>query len=72
MEKIMTAAINVATTSERELSIDELDAVSGGYIFTDVMVESWSWGSANVGGYKTGAAEAYGNYKTSQAEGLGN
>ena len=26
----MTTAINVATTSERELSIDDLDAVSGG------------------------------------------
>jgi bacteriocin-like protein len=26
----MTSAINTATTTERELTIDELDAVSGG------------------------------------------
>ena len=30
MELTMTNAINAAATSERELTIDELDAVSGG------------------------------------------
>jgi uncharacterized membrane protein YgcG len=30
MELTMTTAINTAATSERELTIDELDAVSGG------------------------------------------
>jgi len=45
---------------KRPLRAEELEHVSGGYIFADV-VESWSWGSANVGGYKAAQAEGLGN-----------
>jgi hypothetical protein len=49
--------------TERELTEDELEAVSGG-------IKDFSFGV--VGGYKTAASEGWGNYKTAQAEGYGN
>ena len=52
----------------RELRDDELEKVSGGYIFTDVMVESiaiaqrWSFGATQTGSFAgdgLGSAHAY-------------
>ena len=51
-------------TKTRELTEDELAAVSGG-------IKDVSFG-VDLGGYKTAAAEGWGNYKAAQAEGLGN
>jgi bacteriocin-like protein len=55
---------NDDNTKTRELTEDELTAVSGGWRVYQY-----------IGGddaYKAAAAEAYGNYKASQAEGYGN
>jgi hypothetical protein len=52
MELTMTNAINAAATSERELTIDELDAVSGG-AKADGIVSSFGFGAGlgeNAGG----------------------
>jgi hypothetical protein len=50
MEKIMTAAINVATMSERELTSDELDAVSGGSLNITKPLDAASPKLIDVGG----------------------
>ena len=47
MEKIMSKSATPPTDVVRELRDDELETVSGGYVFTDVMVESFFGGLGN-------------------------
>jgi bacteriocin-like protein len=67
MEMTMSkTAINTAATSERELTIDELEAVSGGikdFAGTYVSFAGDGLGSAHslMGGYKSAASEGWGN-----------
>ena len=48
MEKIMSKSATPPTDVVRELGDDELETVSGGYVFTDVMVESSSVASETI------------------------
>ena len=61
-----TTAINAAATSERELKIDELEAVSGG-------IKDFAGTYVPFAGDGLGASHSLmGGYKAAQAEGLGN
>jgi uncharacterized membrane protein YgcG len=65
MELTMTNAINAAATSERELTIDELDAVSGGGTNGGNVAGGWDLthntidgGGGDIGGGGAGPAIA--------------